>query len=200
MFQKGEIKRHLLGCLEIALFMRQGAGRFGSSSGEMWRSFLVALASVPFIYMAVYYIKPTEPPFEGLSFGFVIFLFTARLILVTGLFLLLSYAILRGFERGQYFIQFVTAYNWVGVISAVLFLPVLWLLFTGAHTWEEVEPAVFVLAIYEYFYVAFMTTFVMRVPWQLAGFITICGLALNQTSLEFLLWLGQKIGTATATL
>ena len=53
MFSKEEIKRDLLGCFEIFLFMPKGIERFEADKERMIRSFIIPFALLPFVLMVV---------------------------------------------------------------------------------------------------------------------------------------------------
>ena len=53
MFSAHELRQNLLGCLEIALFMRGGAQRFGDDARAMKKSFLIPVMALPVTLLTV---------------------------------------------------------------------------------------------------------------------------------------------------
>ena len=84
MISKEEIKRNLLGALEVALFMPDARKRFGSSNEEALRSFFVPVILFP-LNMLVFYFS-TYLSMEEQSPNIVAFMFSMRLVVVWVIF------------------------------------------------------------------------------------------------------------------
>ncbi len=190
MFSEQEIKRNLLGSLEVALFMPVGAKRFGSARDEMFRSFIVPIILFPVTLLA-FTLRPESLFYEdGASVNIVTMLYSLHLWLGLTAFLGIVYLIMREVDRKKYFYQFVTANNWLTVPTTVIFIPMLWMQMNGTHNWQELHPFMVCLALYTYAYTAFMAAYVLRLPWELAGFVVMISIVVNDSSLDILQWVG----------
>ena len=49
------------------------------------------------------------------------------------------------------------------------------------------------LMLYTYAFTGFMAAYVLRIPWELAGFIVFLGMCINDTTLDILYWVGDKL-------
>jgi hypothetical protein len=191
MFSGEEIKRNLIGCLETALFMPTARRYFGNSAGEACRSFIIPVLMFPVTIFA-FYLYP-KPELADKSLELVTILYAVRVAVAWLLSLGTIYWILRGIEREQYFFQFVTAYNWLAIPCTVVVLPVLWMLYSGSHSGGEILPLLLFLIGYSYVFTAFMAAYVLRIPWQLAGFIVILTMAVNDGTMNVVSWVGSII-------
>lgn len=191
MFPKGEIKRNLLGCLEIALLMRQGRNRFGNSQEEAIRSFIVPILLSPLVLLAIMLYPSAE--ISQVSRDTLSLMYALRMAAVTAIFLGAVWWIVREINRREYFLQFVIAMNWLSVPATVLILPCLYLIFSGHYTWDELYPFTCVLMAYSYLFTAFMASSVLRIPLELAGFITFISYAVNTHTMDIMNWIGQNL-------
>ena len=185
-----EIKRNMLGGLEIALFMPIGRTRFGESRDEAIRSFIVPALLFPLTLLAVY----LSPRGGGIdSANMISLLYSLRMLAVWVVFFGTVYWIARETDRKKYFYKFVIASNWLTVPASIVFIPVLWLLMNGTHTWQELYPFMICLLLYTYAFTAFMAAYVLRMPWELAGFITFIGMCVNDSTLKVLHWISGNL-------
>ncbi len=191
MFTKQEIKRNLLGCLEVALFMPQARNRFGNTYEEALRSFIVPILAFPITLFFVY-LYP-KPELADASNNTIALLYSLKLAASWALFLGAVYLIISQFGRKEHFCQFVIANNWLSVPAAVVFLPVAWILISGGRTWEEIYPLLVCLMIYAYSFTAFMAACVLRIPWELAGFITMISFLINNYTSDVLTAVGSAL-------
>jgi hypothetical protein len=191
MFTKQEIKRNLLGCLEVALFMPAARLRFGNTYDEAVRSFVIPILLFPTTLLMVF-LHPA-PDILHHSSNTVALLYSLRLAAIWFMFFGLVYWITRETGRKDHFYQFVTATNWLSIPATLIFAPVLWMLATGAHTWQELSPAMVCLLLYSYAYTAFMATHVLRVPWELAAFIVFISVGISDNTLNILHWVGSVL-------
>lgn len=185
-----EARRSLLGVLEIALFMPVGRTRFGDTKNEALRSFAVPVLLFPLTLLAVY-MAPQEGP--GGSAHTLALLYGLRMAVIWVAFFGTVYWIAREVDRRKYFYQFVIASNWLSVPATAVFVPVGWMLLTGTHGWQELYPFMVCLILYTYAFTGFMAAYVLRIPWELAGFIVFVGMCVNNTTLDLVHWVGDKL-------
>lgn len=191
LFPRGEIKRNLLGCLEIALLMRQGRNRFGSSYEEAIRSFIIPILVSPVVLMVIMLFP--APEVTEISRNTLALMYALRMAAVTVLFLGAVWWIVGEIDRREYFLKFVIASNWLSIPATMLILPCIWLVFAGTYTWNELYPFTCVLMGYSYLFTAFMASCVLRIPIELAGFITFISYAVNTHTLEIMNWIGLNL-------
>lgn len=186
MFNKIELRQNLLGSLEIALFMRRGTKRFADCAGSMKKSFIIPGLALPLTLAMVLGAHP-EDLGNGIS-NILIAIYSLRLVMYLGLFLGLVYFAAKKMDKLSRFYRFATANNWL-MLPAVLFMivPVLGMI-TGHYSWAEIQPLVIITTFYSFACTGFMITHIMRVPWEIAGFAAVTGLAIHQTSLDMLKW------------
>lgn len=190
MFPKGEIKRCLLGCLEIALLMRQGRSRFGNSYDEAIRSFIIPILVSPIVLLII--MLYPAPEISEVSRNALALMYALRMAAVTAIFLGAVWWIVREIDRREYFLQFVIASNWLSIPATLMILPCLILAFNGSYTWQELYPFTCILMGYSYLFTAFMASCVLRIPMELAGFITFISYAVNTHTLDIMNWIGQN--------
>lgn len=191
MFPKGEIKRNLLGCLEIALLMCKGRDRFGNNYDEALRSFIVPILLSPLVLLVI--MLYPAPDISDVSRSALALIYALRMFAVTTLFLGAVWWIVGELDRREHFLQFVTASNWLSVPATVAILPVLYLVFNGHYTWDELYPFTCVLVGYSYLFTGFMAAYVLRIPMELAGFITFLSYAVNTHTLDIMNWIGRNL-------
>lgn len=191
MFTKEEIKRNLLGGLEVALLMPVARKRFGKTYDEAVRSFVVPILMFPFA-MALVYAHP-NPNLADASTNTIALLYSLRTFLTWALFLGSVYWIVKQIDRKEHFWQFVIATNWLAVPATVIFLPVVWMLLSGSHTWTELFPFMLSLVGYAYFFTAFAAAYILRLPWELAGFIVIISFMINDWTWQLLSFVGEVL-------
>ena len=193
MFPQGEIKRNLLGCLEIALLMRQGRSRFGNTQEEAIRSFIIPILVSPLVLLAIMLYPSTE--ISEVSRDTLALIYALRMAAVTALFLGAVWWIVREIDRREYFLQFIIAMNWLSIPATLMIVPSLWLALNGSFTWDELYPFTCALMGYSYLFTAFMASCVLRIPLELAGFITFISYAVNTHTLDIMKWIGQNFLT-----
>lgn len=180
----------LLGCLEAALFMPETSKRFGSSYDEMIRSFYIPVIIFPLTLLATY-LYP-KPEIADHSHVIISMIYSLRFAFSLGIFLGFVYFIAGKIERTEHFFQFVTANNWLAIPSAIISIPILVLLTQGdAHAIKEAQVLSLILVFYTYAYTAFAAACILRIPIELAGFIAITGLIINNSTHEIVGWVGS---------
>lgn len=190
-FSAGEVKRNLLGCLEIALLMRKGRDRFGNDYDEAMRSFIVPILLSPVVLLVI--MLYPAPEISEISRSTLALVYALRMFAVMALFLGAVWWIVGELDRREYFLQFVTAMNWLSVPATVVILPALYLVFSGMYSWQEIYPITAVLVGYSYLFTGFMAAYVLRIPLELAGFITFLSYVVNTHTLEIMNWVGQNL-------
>ena len=191
MFTKDEIKRNLLGALEVALFMPVARKRFGCTYDEAVRSFIIPILLFP-VTLGLVYAYPA-PSIEHNSVNTIALMYSLRMAASWFLFFGSVYWIVREIDRREHFYQFIIASNWLSVPATVVFLPVIWMLMSGSHTITDLYPFSICLMAYTYAFTAFMAAHVLRVPWELAGFIVFISMSINDTTLDMLRWFGHLL-------
>lgn len=187
MFDKGEIRCHLLASLETALFMQRGPARFSSSVRAMKISFVIPVLLLPLTLLTVFSGHP-HGELSSESARILAAIYSLRLFVYLAAYSGFVYVMAKNMDRLDNFHRFVTANNWLTIPAAALILPLLGLFLNGAYSWGEVYPLMVFVTLYSYAYTAFMATYVMRVNWELACFMAIAGMAIHQTSLTALKW------------
>lgn len=104
-----EIKRGIWGAARFASFDARGMAYFNLTIQGFWRSFLAALASLPFfLVIAVLTYRPTEPVhYLNLVLGYVA---------VWTLFPLIMVPVMKALKLDEAYVPLIVAYNWSGVI------------------------------------------------------------------------------------
>ena len=190
MFKISELRQNLLGSLEIGLFMSKGAQRFAADKTTMKKSFIVPALGLPLTLMMVLgaHSETLNQPVTNI----LITIYSLRLVLHLSLFSSLVYVMARKIDQLKNFCRFITANNWLMLPSVLLMIwPVIGLV-SGHYVWADIQPLVAMLTLYSFACTAFMMTHVLRIPWELAGFAAISGLAIHQTSLDVLKWVATS--------
>lgn len=189
MIPGNEFRRGLLGGLEMALFMPQAAIRFGDGYDEMIRSFYIPVFLFP-ISLLVLTLYP-ESQMSGAPDSMVSMIYSLRFAVSLGVFLGFVYFFVAKIQRSDHFFRFVTAHNWLNVPFAILSLPLIWMLIEGGHDPKEIQAAGILLVIYSLACTAFIAALVFRIPLELAGFIALMGLMINDASHTVVNWVSQ---------
>lgn len=182
-----QLKNHLIGCLEAALFMPVCAKRFNSSSKAMKKSFLIPFMILPITLITVLSAHP-HADITGGTQTLLMVIYSMRLFIYLGVFFGIVYFMAKNMNRLEQFNQFVTANNWLTLPAAILTLPLLIAFINGYYSWADIYPLMVCITLYSYAYTGFMVTHILRIPWELACFIMVIGMAVHQTSLDVLKW------------
>jgi hypothetical protein len=185
--KRRSLSQTLLGTLEIALFMPRGAKRFGGSVKEFKKSFLIPLMILPLTLITVLAAHPSGNLAPETA-QILMAIYSLRLFVYLGLFIGIVYFMAKSLDRLDGFHRFVVANNWLTLPAAVLTAPLLIAFMNGYYSWAEVYPLMVMITLYSYAYTAFMAVHVLRVPWEMAAFIMVMGMAIHQTSLDVLKW------------
>lgn len=185
------IKRNLLACLETALFMKQGAERFSVSYIGMKRSFIIPFLVLP-ISIATMIAAHPEGNLSGGTMQALAIMYGLRTVLYLAVFCTIMYFMAKNMNRMSNYCRFITANNWLVIPAAVLMLPLSLAFMGGYYEWAEIYPMMVCFTLYSYAYTAFMAAHVLRIPLELAAFVSICSMAVNQTALDVMKWLGAQ--------
>ncbi len=189
---RSEIRQNLLGSLEVALFMPVARLRFGRSQNAALRSFLVPVLLLPLTLLGVVMYPPSDD-IAGKTTTIVMMLYALRFMFLLGIFYFAVYWICDQIERRDEFIPFVIAYNWLHIPAAVIYIPVAWMLINESKSWDELQAFMVCLTFYVYAFQAFMISYVMRMPYELAGFLIFISIALERAGNQMVYWLAQFI-------
>ena len=184
---QNSIKQNALGALETALFLKKGAARFSNDHKSLKQSFLIPLLLLPLTLITVFYAHPHEQLADGAT-QILATIYTLRLFVYLGLYLGFVYFMAKTLDKTKEFKRFVTANNWLTLPAAIAMIPLLLLFLNGSHSWAEIYPMMVVVTLYSYAYSGFMIAHLMRIPYEMAGFIAIAGMAIHQTSLTAIKW------------
>ena len=187
----GYIQRNLLACLETALFMPNGPERFSVSRAAMKRSFLIPFLVLPFSILTMIAAHP-DPQLSQTSMYALAIMYGLRTVLYLGGFYALMYGMSRHLKKEESFTRMVTANNWLVLPVAIMMLPLSLSFMNGFHSWQDIYPMMVFLTLYSYAYTAFMAAHVMRIPLELAVFVSICSMAIHQSSLDLIKWIGAQ--------
>ncbi len=187
LFTSQEIRQNLLGCLEIALFMPKGSERFAADKEAMTRSFLIPLLFLPISIAVVLSAHPGA--LDAGSMQVMGGIYAMRLFVYLGAYLALIFAMTKVLNESaedhlQDFYRFATANNWLTIPAAMLMAPLVLSYMSGNHEWGDIYPLMVFIALYSYAYTAFMAARVLRIPMELAVFVSVAGMAIHQTSLD----------------
>lgn len=190
-YTKEEVKKNLLGSIEVALFMPVARERFGNSFEEAMRSFLIPTLLLPVTLLFVFMFP--KPELADASANTIAILYSLRMIATWGLFLGSVYWLAKNVNRKDYFYQFVIATNWLAIPATLAYVPAAWLLLSGAYSWQELYPFVVSLTVYTYAFTAFMAAYVLRVPWELAGFIAVISVMVDNYTSDLISFVSDKL-------
>lgn len=189
---KQTTRSHLLGCLDAMLFMPRAGERFSGHYNDMLGSFVMVVLASPLMLMGAL-IAPA-PALAEQSQNLVSLTYTLRFAITLGIFVGFVYLLASRTERQQHFFKFVTAYNWMVVLSIVFSLPVTLMMASAdpitAH--QGLVLSYFLLA-YMFAITAYIAASTLNIPMELAAFIAIIALQIDRSSYEFVDWVGALL-------
>ncbi len=191
MIDRHEIKRNLLGVFEICLFMPNAEKRFQNDYDEALRSFYIPIFLFP-ISLMIIFLEPRLSMIDG-SDNTISFLYSMRYAFSIMMFLGIVYFFTSKLGRGEYFLKFITAYNWMSIIPACFALPFVMMLAFGNGDFADMIPYYNVLMIYTYACIAFATMLTLRIPIELGIFIVFISMFVDNGSFQIMEWVGQQI-------
>jgi hypothetical protein len=155
------------------------------------RSFIIPFLLFPLTLLAVYAFP--KPELSDNSAHTIAMLFSLRTAATWLLFFGAIYWLTGEIDRRKHFYQFVTAMNWLTIPATVIFLPIAWYLYTGAYSWDELNAIMMSLMFYTYMFTAFMAAKILRIPWELGGFICMISILIDDSTNNLLYWVGSII-------
>lgn len=186
MAENQTIKQYLLGCFEISIFMKEGVNHFNDNLSAMWKSFGIVSLTLILIVISTPFIYAAKESLHGISLPSVAMLFILKFIIGSTVTLLFLYMFCKVINRTHNLIKYITASNWASIIPLILFITPLILMKLGPYTYDDVYPALVVISVYAYALTAFVTRYIIDIPWELAIFVTICTMAINEAGFDLL--------------
>lgn len=184
-----EIKTNLLGSFEVALFMRDGPKRFGNTYHEALRSFLIPVFLFPASVLAFY--LSGAPAVIGTEENTLLILLSVRVLLIWALFFGIVAWLLKHVDHMNHFYRFVIATNWISIPATVAFFPVMAFILNGSYSWSEIYPFTTFVMFYAYAMIAYAAVYALVIPWELAMFITMIFMVVNDSTLNLMSWIGR---------
>lgn len=185
-------KNPLLGCLEIAIFMREGPQRFTQGKEAMWRSFLIAALNIPLLLISMPYVYAAKENLHASPLSLITILFIIKIIVVMIVGLGLIYYFCHLTKRKENFVYYITVANWSALIGMVVFIPIILLLHFGIKSYEDLYPAIIILGVYSYAYATFVLKHALKIPWELSIFLMVCLMAINETTFDVIYALARQ--------
>ncbi len=178
------LKTYLLGVFEISLFMKIGLDRFSGDLNSFLRSFYVLFLNIALIPISIPYLYAVDPNLQNMSLNSIIIIFIVKFILVIALLVTLSYYLCKFLKRQEYFVKYITVSNWASLIAVILYLPFIIMMAVGTYSFSDLAPYLILVSIYMYSLAGFIAKYVLQIPWELAAFIAILSMAINESSFE----------------
>ncbi|MDY0029501.1 MAG: hypothetical protein RBR86_06115 [Pseudobdellovibrionaceae bacterium] len=169
------IRKALLGCLEIPLFMKAGVKRFENTKEAATASFII-----PFMFLfPISEISRINPDYTDLSYIYILSMTTLLLVLSMIFYYGACYACMVALERKNHFYQFVSATNWITLTSFVTNMPFFLLVYWGYYEYKEMFNLFIFMMFFAVTYQAFMITHLLRINWMLGTGISIMSLLID---------------------
>lgn len=182
-FSSSYVGRNLLGCLDAMLLMPSTRSRFTDDHEGMLRSLFVPVVVFPLAILPALIQSDFAPGIDTLAAP----LYSLKIWLSLGVFLGIMSWLARETGRKEHFYQFVTAYNWLSLPSALMFLPTLWLMAGGND--REAMALLTCLSFYCYGFTAFAAAAVLRIPIELGISIVILAVGIDHSAADIIGWL-----------
>ena len=185
------IKQYALGLFEISIFMKDGVSRFGYQLKNFWQSFIVLGLTLPFTLASVPYVYRAEEGLQSLSLNVITALFALKFFFSMGLVVGFSYIICHVLQKVNKFLKYVTVSNWATLIPLLLYIPFLYMMSQGSQEYDGVYSFLVLISLYSYAIGAFITKYILEIPWELAIFITICSMAISEGCYKLLFFIAN---------
>ncbi len=157
-----EISEALWGCIEIPLFLKKGATRFGGTIGSFKRSCLVPALIIPLIVMIMPGPAPEATDRTSLA------MMSLGTFLSTSVFLLAMYFLKSRSVTNTQFLKFATGYNWLSVSGFVTQLPFILLVTLNFDVSYNVSIMMLLEILYTYAYLIYMICRILKMDWYSA--------------------------------
>ncbi|MBX2834688.1 MAG: hypothetical protein KTR28_06925 [Micavibrio sp.] len=188
MFNKKEITSGILGSLEVALFMPKAIKRFKGNTASMIKSFAIPVALLPLTLAAVFYVSPNAADFNSETNLVLTGIYSLRLFIYLAAFFAFGSLIAKAMDKTEEFKSFVIANNWLSIPMAALMIAPIMLTASGAFPWENSYSLIVMITLYSFACTAFLATYIMRIPYEMAAFMAITGMLIQHNSLDFVKW------------
>ena len=174
-----EIRKCLTGAFDLCLFTGRGIRAFDGGWAQALRSFWIPALLLPLAL--AYNVAHPEISLKG---------YPALQIVLTNFFLILLsmaawFALVWVFadklKAKDKLPVFIAAYNWVGLIMLFPMLPVMAGLVFEWGPEDQLERAMILIQVYAYSVTACIAYRAFSIPWQLAGFLAVVGLFVDDT-------------------
>ena len=171
-----EIKEALWGCLEIPLYLKNGATRFSGTVSAFKRSLLVPVLLIPLII----YLIPRPEAYEGKSVLWEFNLMFIQVMIGNAAFAGVIYFFKAKNSSREDFLRCITAYNWLSLSALVVNIPLILLGIFELYTWPDVLAMMMLITIYSYTFLAFMITHTLRTNVFLGISFTLADIMLSE--------------------
>ncbi|MCB1840147.1 MAG: hypothetical protein KDI61_07795 [Alphaproteobacteria bacterium] len=170
-FTGEELKRGLIGTLEIACFLKHGVARFAKTTDEVMRSFWIVLLTFPLNCSTVLFLSTQNDGMSDLPAPELIYLEAVRVVFVTLFNVLAVYTLCIIHKRLEYFPRCLAGMNWLGIIPAIVETPIHIMVWMGAHTLEDIAPLEMIFLVYTLFISGFFIMHSLNIRWPMAAYV-----------------------------
>ena len=160
--------------------MPSGIERFSSDRKDAIQSFLVPAILFPLSLIIIAHIQ------TGISVPTMLTLHTFFFIAVNALFMTTVYVMSKSFDRREHFWKFISALNWMNLASFLLMVPYMIAISALDMPINAFEHYAVFLTLVNIAYAGFITTYALKLPWEMGGFITIIGLLISRTGWDLI--------------
>ncbi|MCW9034495.1 MAG: hypothetical protein OQJ97_09770 [Rhodospirillales bacterium] len=117
-----EVARSIFGAYRMARFDPKGLSYFDVSVEGFYKSFYAAAFIAPF-YAIVLLIRYSSPEMEAGPLRYIV-IETIGYSIAWTVFPVIMISLSKLFDRQEYYVQYIVAYNWSAVIQNLLYLPI----------------------------------------------------------------------------
>jgi hypothetical protein len=180
-----DIKKKLAGSFDLLMLFGRGIEAFSGKKRDALLSLVIPAALFPFslVFSACY------PP-KGMEHGYPLSQILMTVSLGGVISMVVSLALIAGlawgFKKLDRFWLYLDASNWTGLAIFIAMLPFILAAVMGWIQREEMDRIFVIIQCYLYVVTGCIFFRAFQVNWQLAGFMMIVILFVNQMTLEFL--------------
>lgn len=181
-----EHNNKFLGVFEISLFIKTGINHFDDNFSKMLWSFIFVAINFIFVLLTLPYLYESNTDLQNISLSasFAIYIIRFVLTLIAGLTFV--YFFCKTVKRKHTIVKLITTANWTSLISLILFLPFFAVMIFGYFSYADLLPYFIMISLYDYAITAFIIRYIVDIPWELAAFMTICLLAINEFGFDLI--------------
>lgn len=172
----------LLGTLETALFMPNGASRFDGRIPALRTSFMIPVLLFPFSAIILISAHPATS-IDATSASILTGMYAARIVIYMLLFLGAMHVMAKKLHKNRDFLRFVQAHNWLDLPAFIVTAPLCLAYLNGFYSWEEIYPMLVMASLYGYACLGYSATRILQIPAELGVSIAAFALVLNQATL-----------------